>query len=74
MKCICVRRNGNPVKIPAANLRVMFNPRGNDHGRKARHKYLPEEVVRMAERTGFRCEGQWVDEEWAFAQNLLVVA
>jgi len=26
----------------------------------------------MAERTGFRCEGQWVDEEWPFAQNLLI--
>jgi len=29
--------------------------------------------VRMAERTGFRCEGQWIDEEWPFAQNLLIV-
>jgi hypothetical protein len=26
----------------------------------------------MGERTGFRCEGQWVDEEWPFAQNLLI--
>ncbi len=26
----------------------------------------------MAERTGFRCEGQWIDEEWPFAQNLLI--
>jgi len=26
----------------------------------------------MAERRGFRCEGQWVDEEWPFSQNLLI--
>jgi len=25
----------------------------------------------MAERTGFRCEAQWIDSEWPFAQNLL---
>src|SRR5437899_3251213 len=37
------------------------------------HKYRAGEVVRMAERTGFRCEGQWIDGEWAFAQNLFVV-
>jgi dimethylhistidine N-methyltransferase len=35
------------------------------------HKYNREEVVQMAERTGFRCDGQWVDPEWPFAQNLL---
>ncbi len=36
------------------------------------HKYRPEEVVQMAERTGFRCEAQWLDAEWPFAQSLLV--
>lgn len=61
------------VKIPTANLRVMFN-QGETIWTESSHKYRPEEVVRMAERTGFRCEGQWIDEEWAFAQNLLVVA
>jgi L-histidine Nalpha-methyltransferase len=60
------------VKIPAANLRVMFN-QGETIWTESSHKYLPEEVVRMAERTGFRCEGQWTDREWAFAQNLFVV-
>jgi L-histidine Nalpha-methyltransferase len=34
------------------------------------HKYEPEEVVRMGERTGYRCAGQWFDSEWEFAQNL----
>jgi hypothetical protein len=28
----------------------------------------------MAERTGFKCDAQWVDQEWPFAQNLFVAA
>jgi uncharacterized SAM-dependent methyltransferase len=60
------------VKISAANLRVMFN-QGETIWTESSHKYRAEEVVRMAERTGFRCEGQWIDREWAFAQNLFVV-
>lgn len=38
------------------------------------HKYAPEEVVEMARQTGFRCDGQWFDDEWPFAENLLVPA
>jgi uncharacterized SAM-dependent methyltransferase len=34
------------------------------------HKYNPAEVIRMGERTGYRCEKQWFDSEWPFAQNL----
>ena len=34
------------------------------------HKYNPQEVVQMGERTGYRCAGQWLDAEWPFAQNL----
>lgn len=36
------------------------------------HKYVPEEVVQMADRTGFRCEAQWIDHEWPFAQSLFI--
>jgi len=60
------------VKIPVANLRVMLNE-GETIWTESSHKYRPEEVVRMAERTGLECEGQWIDEEWPFAQNLLTV-
>jgi len=35
------------------------------------HKYRPEEPFQMAERSGFRCNGQWVDREWPFAESLL---
>jgi L-histidine N-alpha-methyltransferase len=34
------------------------------------HKYNPQEVILMGERTGYRCENQWFDSEWPFAQNL----
>jgi len=36
------------------------------------HKYGRHEPREMAERTGFECVAQWVDDEWAFAENLLV--
>jgi L-histidine N-alpha-methyltransferase len=34
------------------------------------HKYNPEEVIAMGQRTGFRCAGQWCDSEWPFGQSL----
>jgi dimethylhistidine N-methyltransferase len=34
------------------------------------HKYGRHEAAEMAELTGFECVAQWVDEEWAFAENL----
>jgi uncharacterized SAM-dependent methyltransferase len=60
------------IRIPAANLRVMLND-GETIWTESSHKYRADEVVAMADRTGFRCEGQWIDDEWAFAQNLLIV-
>ena len=36
------------------------------------HKYGWHEAMEMAERTGFECVAQWVDDEWAFAENLLI--
>jgi len=36
------------------------------------HKYTLEQVAEMAEQASFRCDRQWVDQEWPFAQNLLV--
>lgn len=59
------------VRVPAAGLRLMLNE-GETIWTESSHKYKAGEVLEMAERTGFRCEGQWIDEEWPFAQNLLV--
>jgi dimethylhistidine N-methyltransferase len=60
------------VSIPGANLRL-----GLEYGEtiwtESSHKYAPTEPIEMASRTGFRCEAQWIDEEWPFAQNLWIV-
>jgi uncharacterized SAM-dependent methyltransferase len=37
------------------------------------HKYGQDEPAKMAERAGFRQTAQWIDEQWAFAQNLWIV-
>jgi L-histidine N-alpha-methyltransferase len=59
------------VSIPAADLQVMFGA-GETIWTESSHKYQPAEVVAMAQRTGFRCDNQWIDAEWPFAQNLLI--
>jgi len=69
MHLCSVRRQA--VDIPAAGLRLMLN-QGETIWTESSHKYKKEEVLEMAADTGFRCEGQWIDAEWPFAQNLLV--
>lgn len=59
------------VTIPAAGLQVRFKE-GETIWTESSHKYQPADIVAMAQRTGFRCVGQWIDEEWPFAQNLLI--
>jgi L-histidine N-alpha-methyltransferase len=59
------------VDIPAAGLGVMMEV-GETIWTESSHKYRLAEVGAMAERTGFRCDGQWLDEQWPFAQNLLI--
>lgn len=36
------------------------------------HKFTVQEVVRLAKASGFRCKARWIDEEWPFAENLLI--
>lgn len=59
------------VRIRAANLRIVLNEDETIWTESA-HKYKAEEIPEMAERTGFRCDAQWIDDEWPFAQNLLL--
>jgi len=59
------------VAIPAAGLSITLEA-GETIWTESSHKYEPGEVVDMAKRTGFTCVGQWIDEEWPFAQNLLL--
>jgi len=39
---------------------------------EACHKFHVEEIPGLARRTGFLCEAQWIDRQWAFAENLLI--
>jgi len=36
------------------------------------HKFRVEDVTAMAQSAGFCCKAQWVDEEWPFAESLLL--
>jgi uncharacterized SAM-dependent methyltransferase len=36
------------------------------------HKFTRGEIARIASDSGFGVQGQWVDEEWPFAETLLV--
>jgi L-histidine N-alpha-methyltransferase len=59
------------VHVPAADLLVEFIE-GETIWTESSHKYSPEEIFPMARTAGFRCEAQWIDEQWPFAENLLI--
>jgi L-histidine Nalpha-methyltransferase len=59
------------VAIPGAGC-VVSLAQGETLWTESSHKYRVEEVVEMAARSGFRCEAQWSDQEWPFAQSLLI--
>ena len=59
------------VNIPGADLSLEFLD-GETIWTESSHKYSPEEVFEMARATGFRCEAQWIDGQWPFAENLLI--
>src|SRR5262245_32765325 len=61
------------VRIRQADLAVDFMA-NETIWTESSHKYARNEVFQIAERTGFRCEAQWVDHEWPFAENLLIAA
>ena len=58
------------ANIPRAGLTVAFRECETIWTESA-HKYDRGSVAEMAARSGFRCEAQWVDEEWPFADTLL---
>jgi L-histidine Nalpha-methyltransferase len=64
-------RKKQTVSIPAAALSVTFQE-GETIWTESSHKYSLAEVFRIAEKAGFRCDAQWIDEQWPFAENLLI--
>ncbi len=59
------------VRIPAAGIQVEFRE-GETIWTESSHKYSAKEMFQIAEEAGFRCEAQWIDAEWPFAENLFV--
>jgi L-histidine Nalpha-methyltransferase len=59
------------VKIIGADLMVEFEE-GETIWTESSHKYSADEIPETAAAAGFRCEVQWIDEQWPFAENLLV--
>ena len=59
------------VSIPSAEVVIEFQE-GETIWTESSHKYSSDEVYDMAQRAGFRCEVQWIDEQWPFAENLLI--
>ena len=59
------------VAIEKADMSVIFEE-GETIWTESSHKYTLADVLRMAQSSGFRCEAQWVDTEWPFAENLWI--
>jgi len=59
------------VSIEGADFRATLD-RDETIWTESCHKYGRDEPRLMAERTGFECVAQWLDDEWAFAENLFV--
>lgn len=60
------------IRIATAGLLFTLQE-GETIWTESSHKYRASEVIEMARRTGFHCDGQWIDHEWPFAQNLFLV-
>ena len=59
------------VTIPAAGCIVAFL-KDETIWTESSHKYRAGEVAEMAGRSGFRCDSQWIDTDWPFAESLLI--
>jgi len=60
------------VSIRAADFTCLFRE-GETIWTEACHKFRVEEIAALARRTGFLCEAQWIDLEWAFAESRRIV-
>src|SRR6202051_3686510 len=59
------------VTIPRSGCTVSFL-KDETIWTESSHKYRAEDISAMAWRNGFRCDSQWIDTEWPFAESLLV--
>jgi dimethylhistidine N-methyltransferase len=59
------------VAIPRSGCTVSFL-KDETIWTESSHKYRAEAIPAMAQRNGFRCDSQWIDAEWPFAESLLI--
>ncbi len=64
-------RRSQTVDVLRAGLTVNFHE-GETIWTESSHKYSRPELLRLAMAASFGCEAQWVDEEWPFAETLLI--
>jgi dimethylhistidine N-methyltransferase len=64
-------KEAQTVTIPRAELMVRFVG-GETIWTESSHKYSVSELSSLAEASGFRCAARWIDEEWKFAESLLM--
>ena len=57
-------------QFPARRARSSFS-KDETIWTESSHKYRAEEISAMARRNGFRCDAQWIDYQWPFAESLL---
>ena len=61
------------VFIRDAGIAVRFRA-GETIWTESSHKFELSEVRRLAAHSGFNCVRQWVDQEWPFAESLLIAS
>jgi L-histidine Nalpha-methyltransferase len=59
------------VQVRASQMTVDFRE-DETIWTESSHKYSASEVSQLAQQAGFFCRAQWVDEQWPFAESLLV--
>jgi L-histidine Nalpha-methyltransferase len=64
-------RRRQSVTIPTAEVVVEFREE-ETIWTESSHKYSLEEILQTARYSGFSCAAQWIDDEWLFAENLLI--
>ena len=73
-RCTCASRIRQTVRHPRTRSWRWISAAQETIWTEACHKFRPEQICAMARAAGFRLAAQWVDEEWPFAESLLVAA
>ena len=64
-------RQPQTVNISRAGTSIEFGE-GETIWTESSHKFTTDEIFWIARKAGFRCRRQWIDNDWPFAENLLL--